>query len=380
MILVFHNILWPRYKGVVFSELFRLAKEAHIDIAFHHIALTESDRVGLSKVDKSVHKYSYNVIIDGMLPTYFNLKILFWVFFIVLKSNPKFVILPGINRLEYWFLLLLLKIKGIKVGLFFDSTLNDNRPNRFKWILKKFFIKNIDIFFCYGIKSKEYLLSLGANDDDIIIRCQACALPLNYTQAEILQNRLIFSNKLGSSSFWRFVYIGRLSKVKSVDLLINAFGRVLKNFPFAQLVIIGTGPKYQDLCELSKDLCINDSIIFTGGLNSEEIFSWLLNSNCLVLPSQSEPWGLVVNEALSYGCPVIVSNACGCVPELVRDQFSGLVFDSGNLDDLTIKMELSFEKFANISEISISCLKLMNSFTPEIAARQILNGIFRALK
>ena len=60
MILVIHNILWSKYKGAVFSSLNKIAEESNCEISFVHLALTDSNRIGLSLVDKEYHKYKYD--------------------------------------------------------------------------------------------------------------------------------------------------------------------------------------------------------------------------------------------------------------------------------------------------------------------------------
>jgi glycosyltransferase involved in cell wall biosynthesis len=89
---------------------------------------------------------------------------------------------------------------------------------------------------------------------------------------------------------------------------------------------------------------------------------------------------LVVNEALSYGCPVVVSNVCGCVPELVVDGVTGYVFPAGDVAALCAAM-LSV---AHLSEDRLSvadqCLHLIGQYTPKRAADEILAGCVRVLE
>jgi glycosyltransferase involved in cell wall biosynthesis len=99
----------------------------------------------------------------------------------------------------------------------------------------------------------------------------------------------------------------------------------------------------------------------------------------LVLPSSSEPWGLVVNEALSFGCPVIVSNRCGSV-DLVKESINGYVFICGDMIDLTSKM-MQASKFFNDLEITAkNCVDSISAFTPINAAKQIKSGLDGLLK
>ena len=94
----------------------------------------------------------------------------------------------------------------------------------------------------------------------------------------------------------------------------------------------------------------------------------------MVLPSTSEPWGLVVNEALSMGCPVIVSNRCGCLPELVISGKTGFEFQSGDAMDLARKMTAINLDMKDVDNVSIACIEHMRKFSPNNAAVQIIQG------
>jgi glycosyltransferase involved in cell wall biosynthesis len=104
-----------------------------------------------------------------------------------------------------------------------------------------------------------------------------------------------------------------------------------------------------------------------------------MSSTALVLPSHSEPWGLVVNESLSYGCPVVVSHVCGCVPELVLKDITGYSYPVGDVPALAQAMldvtRLSRDRVA----VAQKCIDLIAGFSPDVAASQILEGCARIL-
>jgi len=85
----------------------------------------------------------------------------------------------------------------------------------------------------------------------------------------------------------------------------------------------------------------------------------------------------VVNEALSYGCPVVVSSACGCVPDLVRDGVTGYSFEVGNVDDLVKALDSVRNLSDNRHAVATQCLDVVSNYTPERAATQILDGCVR---
>jgi glycosyltransferase involved in cell wall biosynthesis len=82
----------------------------------------------------------------------------------------------------------------------------------------------------------------------------------------------------------------------------------------------------------------------------------------------------VVNEALSFGCPVVVSDVCGCVPELVRDGVTGYAFPAGDVDALAKAMMSAALLSKSRGDVAQRCMDVIAKFTPEQAAAQILRG------
>ncbi len=92
---VWHNLLWSKYKAGVFSSLQVLAHEAGIDLHVFQIAETASDRVALSSVDRSVHKYDYTLLFEGSLDAVPLWRLAFVLGSRTLKSDADFTILAG---------------------------------------------------------------------------------------------------------------------------------------------------------------------------------------------------------------------------------------------------------------------------------------------
>ncbi len=100
------------------------------------------------------------------------------------------------------------------------------------------------------------------------------------------------------------------------------------------LALLGDGPLKSDLCSLIADLSLQDSVLLPGFIQYDELPAWYARASAFVHASSTEQWGLVVNEAVAAGLPVIVSNRCGCGPELVREGVNGFTFDPANQDAL----------------------------------------------
>ncbi len=145
----------------------------------------------------------------------------------------------------------------------------------------------------------------------------------------------------------RLVYVGNLSKLKNTALLI----RTLKMFETDkwQLMVIGDGEEGDALVQLVNDLALVGRTVFLGSKSNDEVQSILAESDCLVLPSLYDGWGYVVNEALSAGCSVICSDACG-VSTVLGECETCHLFHSDSIDSLYQAIESLFGKKINAAE------------------------------
>ncbi|HTB21447.1 MAG TPA: glycosyltransferase [bacterium] len=133
------------------------------------------------------------------------------------------------------------------------------------------------------------------------------------------------------------LYMGRLSPEKRVDRLISAFSRISKDAPY-QLVLVGSGSERQALETMARRLGISDQVLFMGHLEGPEFYAWFRLGCVLVLPSDFEPWGAVVNEALVGGIPAVVAEAVGA-KVLIRPGRNGTVFNPAKEGDLERAIE-----------------------------------------
>ncbi|MBQ9888047.1 MAG: glycosyltransferase family 4 protein [Bacteroidales bacterium] len=152
---------------------------------------------------------------------------------------------------------------------------------------------------------------------------------------------LSFENerKYGLAHRKTVLYIGRLVSVKRAGDLIRAYASV--KAPDNVLVIVGDGEQMQELRELDREL--GTGAVFTGLLEGDELLSWYNIADVHVLPSVREPFGAVVNEALLAGCPSVLSHKCGA-RTIVEPGVNGVVFEAGNVADLSDKLRLVLDK------------------------------------
>jgi glycosyltransferase involved in cell wall biosynthesis len=373
---LYHNIRWSRYKATVFSALHTLSQSAGVNLRITQIADTSSERLSLSDVDLSYHNYPHTLLFAGSYQSIPKWKLMSTLFNRVWHSDADLILLPGFSSPEHWLMLLAAVLRRKKRATFCDSTLLDRPQSKVKGLLKRFFFSACQGVFCYGQRARQYLLHYGVPESRIHLRCQAAALPADYSPAKALEDRLQCSPPTQAP---RFVYVGRLSPEKGLDALIAAFAGFRLASPQARLVIIGGGPLRQSLEQQALDLGLGDAVDFAGSMGQEALAEQYLKATCLVLPSRSEPWGLVVNEALHYGCPVVVSDHCGCVPELVIDGITGYRFETGNPDDLRVKLKKVVDELGDVKVTAERCLDLISHYRPDAAAQQMLEGCKKVL-
>lgn len=332
-------------------------------------------RVPLGGVDLSYHQYPFRLLFRGSYDCAPLIRRILALARDLFKNPVDLVIMPGYDRAEYWTMLLICILLRRKRAVFCDSTTADRPKTAWRELAKRWFFGWCNGFFCYGIRSKEYLMSYGVSESKIALRCQAAALPRGYSAAKVLSR--YESNWESRADEPHFIYVGRLSAEKGLDDLLQAFHKLYATYPKARLDLVGWGSLAEQLQRRAAQLGMAEAISFLGVKSLDDISELFLKGTALVLPSHSEPWGLVVNESLSYGCPVVVSSACGCVPDLVLDGMTGYSFEVGNVDALHEALVSVMQFSANREAVARKCLAVIANFTPERSATQILDGCLR---
>ena len=134
------------------------------------------------------------------------------------------------------------------------------------------------------------------------------------------------------------LFASKLQKRKHCDHLIEAYNLLLRDHETSgfkpYLVIVGNGEERENLEARCRDLGLTN-VRFTGFQNQSELPRYFRLADIFVLPSRHEPWGLIVNEAMAAGCPVIVSSDVGSGPDLVTDGIEGYIYPVGDIPALT---------------------------------------------
>ena len=128
------------------------------------------------------------------------------------------------------------------------------------------------------------------------------------------------------------LFLGRLTVQKNPWQFLEVAARVRRNRPDVQFVMAGDGPMLPGLMERACRMGLQDAVLFTGKVNTSEVDALYRSADCFVMPSLSEPFGLVALEAIAHGVPVIVSKQSG-VSEVLRHSFAIDFWDSDKMSD-----------------------------------------------
>ena len=135
-----------------------------------------------------------------------------------------------------------------------------------------------------------------------------------------------------------FVYVGRFAEEKNISRLLESWMAYRREGGTWPLVLVGDGPLASSLRDAAAASSFGADVYFPGLKSSRALLPYYAFAGCFILPSTREPWGLVVNEAMAAGLPVLVSDRCGCAADLVEPGRNGFVFAPTDGLALTARM------------------------------------------
>ena len=167
------------------------------------------------------------------------------------------------------------------------------------------------------------------------------------------------------------LYLGRIKRYKSVDVIIRAMPEVLHTIPDSRLVVVGSGDNLDELKRLVKRLRISDHVMFTGFVSSEEKVDWMRRSHVIVNPSPKEGWGLTNIEANACGIPAVVSDVDG-LRDSVKDGETGFLFPFGDHITLASKVIRILSDKGLQKKLSENAKIRAQTFTWDMAAKKTM--------
>lgn len=229
----------------------------------------------------------------------------------------KKIILGGWDSPENWGAAFLSKKN--KNNLVIESSEYESTTVGVKGFIKKLFLNRIDMCFCSGESQRNLVKKLGYKGKIKITK-----------GVGIFEYKKINIEKTFFEEIKKFICVAGLIPVKNIEQIV----RVFNEMPNLELTIVGKGPLEEKLKKAS-----NNNIKYIGAIKNELLSEYYKKNDVFILPSKIEPWGLVVEEALYNGLPVILSNRVGSAKEVMKHNIHGLIYDSNSDYDLKIKIE-----------------------------------------
>jgi 1,2-diacylglycerol 3-alpha-glucosyltransferase len=195
------------------------------------------------------------------------------------------------------------------------------------------------VFLPGGSRQAAYLRHYGVEEERIQIARMTVDVSkiLSYSASMQRASKVNVLRRHGiPENYVKILYLGRLEPHKGLFDLLEGFKRLKRRIDSICLLIAGEG----SLTKLVEQQASSEtSIYYMGRLSGERVWEAYAISDVFVLPSHREPWGLVVNEAMASGLPVIVTDRVGCVDDLVEHKRTGLIVPAESPEELLVAME-----------------------------------------
>ncbi len=283
-------------------------------------------------------------------------------------KNGKYdaVILQAWTNITWW--IAFFACLKFKVPVFFmtDANILSESPNLFKKMLKdimlKFLSKNATGFLTAGKANEQLFLHHGAERKKMVPMHFSWGYEYFMKESEHLK---IHREEIRSSygikkADFVLLFVGRLAEEKKLFNLLDAYVNSKTGSRGKKLFFVGDGPLRVQIEKYVRKLNIK-GVYFAGFQPRNKLSNFYTLADALVLPSEWEPWGMVVNEAMCFGLPVIVSDKVGASVDMVISGQNGFEFPVGDTNQLTLAIEklinLSSEEYRFFQGKSIDIIK-----------------------
>ena len=259
-------------------------------------------------------------------------------------SKPDAVILMSWMNVTWWIAIAACLRHNVPFFYLTDANVQAELegPTWKKW-LKKSFLGNIVFklaagFLCAGTANRMFYQFFGVPDRKLVPFAYSWGYASHlqsWDKMKSLRSKLRKEQGIPEDSLV-ILYCGRLSEEKNFLDLVRAYERI--SSPNKVLNVVGDGP-LRETYEAYMDKYGVKSVFFRGFQSRKDISNHYATADLLVLPSRRETWGMVVNEAMCFSLPIISTFQVGAAHDLVKDGVNGFVYESGDVDALTKKIQ-----------------------------------------
>lgn len=291
-------------------------------------------------------------------------------------QNADVLCLLGYARPEIQQIALLLSLnpfrKKVRLVLLSESKKDDFSRRPWVELSKSLLLRCYDSALVGGKCHQQYLTDLGMTAKSV------------FSGYDVVNNRTFHPSQIGSLNppYKKpyFLAISRFVKKKNLSFLVKAYAdyrtqKILNGEDAWNLVICGDGELRG---ELEKEIGIhrlNEFVCLPGFLSQHELLPFLAHACCFVHASIQEQWGLVVNEAISAGLPVLVSNRCGCFGDLVIEGINGFGFNPFNQQQLEALMLKVNSDLVNLNAMGKASLIHSQKYSPAYFAQGLKQAV-----
>jgi len=293
----------------------------------------------------------------------------------VLAADPA-VVLWGTGLYQAWVVaaVLAVRARGVPSVGHFVSTAADARPRGLWRTAAKAAVHRLYAGFTpVGLRQLDFLLANGVAPD----RCRIVGNPVDNgwfaggTDAEAASTLGVLDAPLRPGRF--FLSVGRFSAEKNLPRLIAAYEeyRAIAAATSAwDLAVVGDGPDRESIARRFRGSAYAASIHRLPFLEGLPLRALYRSCGAFVLPSLSEPWGLVANEAAAAGCPLLLSDRCGCLPHLLHEGINGFRFDPTDVPEMARVMGRVADPRADRTAMGEASRHLVADVSPETYAER----------
>ncbi|HQQ96791.1 MAG TPA: glycosyltransferase family 4 protein [Cyclobacteriaceae bacterium] len=297
------------------------------------------------------------------------------------RDKSQVVIVHGWSYFTNYLAVIASWCLGKQVWLRGENPLNQElRKPAFLRTIKNIFLRYglfafVDKFLFIGKQNRSFYLHYGVRPSQLIYAPYAVDnLKLTEQASQLVDKR----GELRRHYAFRedtvvILFAGKFIEKKRPKDVLRAAAR-LTDLPI-EVVMMGDGPLRDSLLESCKEMSLN-SVRLTGFVNQTEIVNYYALADIFVLPSgQGETWGLVVNEAMLFGLPVVVSETVGSADDLVVSESNGYHYPEGDIDKLASCLRRLAEDGARRRRAGEYSRKVVAGYSYDVMIEQILQAL-----
>jgi len=308
------------------------------------------------------------------------------------KTRPAVVVVPGWADVAALATLQWCVRNRVPAVIMSESTAWDEPRHAWRERIKRQVVRLAAAGLVGGTPHKEYIIQLGMPAGRVFLGYDMVDNAFFAQSAERIRSQQPAARKTRGLPGKYFLASARFVEKKNLRRLIEAFALYRKKSKDAKpeignpksepwdLVLLGDGTLRPDLKHLIAGLALQDCVLLPGFKQYSDLPDFYAHASAFVHASTTEQWGLVVNEAMASGLPVLVSNRCGCARDLVQEGVNGFTFDPFNVEELANLMRRISDFGFPISDFGVASNRIIADWGPERFAGGLKESVECALQ